>query len=69
MTMFTVTFYGSAPDPIKVGDVLEVSGKATVRSIQADLVDITSYGTDEFNYALGDIEVALVSNLIKVTKP
>jgi len=66
MTHFNVSFDGTAPDEIKVGDKLTIQGAVQVRAITAGLVDITSYGRDP-EYALGEITVDLVSNKLEVT--
>ncbi len=62
---FTVTFRGELPDRVKVGDKLAVSGVATVRSIQADLINITAYGSDP-EYTLGEATIDLYSNRFEV---
>lgn len=62
---FVVKFRAVAPDPIKVGDKIRVSGEATVHSIEADLVDITALGSD-IEYSLGEVEIGLHSNRFEV---
>lgn len=62
---FSVTFRGAAPEQLKVGDELRVSGIATVRAIKGDLVDITSLGCDT-KFVLGDVSVDLFSNAFQI---
>ena len=64
-TLFNVTFYGIAPDGLRVGDTLNVHGRATVGSIQGDLVDITALGADP-TFTLGSVTVDLHSNRFEV---
>lgn len=62
---FRVEFEGYAPDGAKVGDELEIRGKATIARIDGDLIDITSLGSDP-KYTLGAVYVDLYSNAIEV---
>ncbi len=64
---FAVEFRTDAPDDIRVGDTLNVEGWATIRAITGDLVDITKLGSDP-EFVLGEVEIALVSRNIRVSK-
>lgn len=65
---YSVTFVGPEPEQIKVGDEIIVSGKATVQTIRADLIDITQYGINGSEYALGQINIDLYSNSFEVER-
>lgn len=65
---YHVSFYGERPDTLTVGDKLQIHGTVTVKSIDADLVDITALNSDP-QFTLGEITVGLVSNRLEVEKP
>lgn len=65
LARFDVTFYGEAPDPLKVGDKLNLSGVATVKGIAAALIDVTALGGDQ-KYVLGDVTIQLAANRLEV---
>lgn len=62
---YTITFQGPQPEALKVGDELLISGKATVRGISAELVDVTSIGPG-VQYLLGGVEIVLYANDLRV---
>lgn len=64
---FRVEFRGDAPEPIKVGDRLKIGGYVTVRAIEADAIDIRSYGDTGAEYAMGEVTVSLLSNGLDVS--
>lgn len=70
MSRFTVEFMGEAPDGIKVGDELLLSGIVTVRQMTADLVDITGYATDpaKTEVLICEVSFDLFSNKMSVTQ-
>jgi hypothetical protein len=66
---YTVTFTGPVPEGLWVGQQLHLAGLATVRSIAADMVDITSLGKPPHSeFVLGEVQVALVANELEVTR-
>ncbi len=64
---FTVSFRGVPPAGLKVGDELQIRGLVTVRSIGAELIDVSS-GIDK-RYLPGEITIDLYSNDIEVAAP
>jgi hypothetical protein len=65
-TTFRVEFRGKAPDPLKVGDEVLLSGRATVSKIEGELIDVTAIGSDP-KVVLGETTVSLFANKLEVT--
>lgn len=66
--IYTIQFDGPLPDPLAVGDLVKVGFVATVKSLEADLLDVTMLGSARSEFVLGEVTVALVANDAAVVK-
>ncbi len=63
---FTIEFWAEIPEPIHPGDGVKIDGYCTVKTLDAQLVNITGYGDDKTEVTLGDLEVTLFGNRVEV---
>ncbi len=63
---FTVEIYAEIPDPLHIGDGLKIDGYTTVSKMSAEMIDITGYGADQTEVAIGELEVTLFGNRVEV---
>ncbi len=60
--IFTLTFRADVPEPIRPGDELAITGICTVKGLSAEMIDISAYGADETQVALGELKISLFGN-------